>query len=165
MARPVKRQKCFGPRRGVTLIEMLIVVAIAGAMAMVALPAFSNGLDNLRLSQASDSTAAFINGALNRAERRQQVMEITVSTVDNQMTLRSADGAFSRQLRFPEGVRLDAVLPKSPGDTLAARHILLFPGAAAPRFGVQLANRRGSLRIVTLDPITGVPKIGRPENP
>src|SRR6267378_711933 len=72
---------------GVTLIELLIVVAIAGAMAMVALPAFSNGLDNMRLSQASDSTAAFLNGALNRVERRQQVMELTVSTRDNQILL------------------------------------------------------------------------------
>jgi prepilin-type N-terminal cleavage/methylation domain-containing protein len=165
MRRQAKRQSCFGPRVGVTLIEMLIVVAIAGAMAMVALPAFSNGLDSLRLSQASDSTAAFINGALNRAQRRQQVMEIAVSTVENRMMLRSADGAFSRELRLPEGVRFDAVLPKSPGDAAAARHILLFPGAAAPRFGVQLANRRGSRRVVTVDPITGVPRIERPENP
>ena len=49
---------------GVTLIELLIIVAIAGAMATLVLPAFSSGLDNLRLSQASDSVAAFLNGAL-----------------------------------------------------------------------------------------------------
>ena len=48
---------------GVTLMELLIVVAIAGAMATLVLPAFSSGLDNLRLSQASDSVAAFLNGA------------------------------------------------------------------------------------------------------
>src|SRR5438128_6760880 len=99
--------------RGVTLMELVIVVAIAGAMAMVALPAFSSGLDNMRLSQASDSTAAFLNGALNRVERRQQVMEISVSTRENRMLLRSADGAFARKLEMPEGVRFEAVLPKT----------------------------------------------------
>ena len=60
--------------RGVTLVELLIVVAIAGAMVAVVLPTFSNGLENMRLSQASDSVAAFLNGALNRAERRQQAL-------------------------------------------------------------------------------------------
>jgi len=146
-------------------MEMVIVVAIAGVMAMVALPAFSNGLDNMRLSQASDSTASFLNGALNRVERRQQVMEITISTRENLILLRSADGAFARKLEMPDGVRVEGVLPKAPGDSGELRHILLFPGATAPRFGVQLANRRGGRRTVSVDPITGVPKIERPGNP
>ena len=172
MQRKIKRQKakgkcpkCLGSDSGVTLIEMLIVVGIAGLMAMVALPAFSNGLDNMRLSQASDSTAAFLNGALNRTERRQQVMEITVSMRENVILLRSADGAFSRKLEMPDGVRVDSVLPKAPGDSTELRHILLFPGSSALRIGVQLVNRRGSRRIVSVDPITGVPKIERPDNP
>jgi prepilin-type N-terminal cleavage/methylation domain-containing protein len=160
-----KNQKCLRSESGVTLIEMLIVVGIAGVMAMVALPAFSNGLDNMRLSQAADSTAAFLNGALNRVERRQQVMEITVSMRENVMFLRSADGAFARKLEMPDGVRVDSVLPKTSADTTELRHILLFPGASAPRIGVQLVNRRGGRRIVSVDPITGVPKIERPDNP
>jgi len=156
-----KRQKCFCPESGVTLMELVIVVAIAGVMAMVALPAFSSGLDNMRLSQASDSTASFLNGALNRVERRQQVMELTVSTRENQLRLRSADGVFARKLDMPDGVRVDGVLPKTPGDLGELRRILLFPGAAAPRIGVQLVNRRGGRRTISVDPITGVPKIER----
>jgi prepilin-type N-terminal cleavage/methylation domain-containing protein len=161
----VKGQKYLGSECGVTLIEMLIVVGIAGAMAMVALPAFSNGLDNMRLSQAADSTAAFLNGALNRVERRQQVMEITVSMRENLMLLRSADGAFARKLEMPDGVRVDSVLPQTPANSGELRHIMLFPGSSALRIGVQLVNRRGGRRIVSIDPITGVPKIERPENP
>ena len=165
MEREVKRQKCVGPQNGVTLVELLIVVAIAGAIAMIALPAFSSGLDNMRLSQPSDSIAAFLNGAINRAERRQQVMEISVSTRENRMLLRSADGAFARKLEMPEGVRFEAVLPKTPADSGELRRILLYPGATAPRFGVQLVNRRGARRVVCVDPITGVPNIQRPETP
>src|SRR5580704_4973313 len=78
-----KSQKCLHGERGVTLVELLIVVAIAGAMVSIVLPTFSNGLQNMRLSQASDSVAAFLNGALNRAERRQQAMEITISPREN----------------------------------------------------------------------------------
>src|SRR2546425_12573670 len=106
---------------------MLIVVGIAGVMATIALPAFSNGLDNMRLSQAADSVAAFLNGAVNRAERRQQVMEISVTPQDRAILLRSADAAFARKLDLPEGVRVEAVLPAPAGDTRQPRRFLLLP--------------------------------------
>jgi len=152
-------------QRGVTLIELLIVVAIAGAMVSIVLPSFSNGLDNLRLSQAADSTASFLNAALNRVERRQQPMEISISARDNSIVLRSTDAGFTRKLDLPDGVRVEGTLPKSPNDTGELRRILLLPGATPPRVGVELANRRGQRRIVSVDPITGVPKIERPANP
>ena len=140
---------------GVTLVEMLIVVAIAGAMAIIALPAFSTGLDNMRLAQASDSVAAFLNGALNRAERRQQVIEVSISPRENLILLRSADNSFARRFEMPDGVRVEG----------EARQYLLLPGASPAGLGVQLANRRGLRRLVTIDPITGVPKIERLDNP
>src|SRR3981081_3542079 len=124
--------------RGVTLVELLIVVAIAGAMVAVVLPTFSKGLQNMRLSQASDSVAAFLNGALNRAERRQQAMEITISPRENLIQMRSADASFWRKHELPDGIRVE-------GD---ARGFLLLPGATPPRIGVQLANRLGHQRIV-----------------
>jgi prepilin-type N-terminal cleavage/methylation domain-containing protein len=135
--------------RGVTLLEMLIVVAIAGAMATLVLPAFSNGLESLRLSQASDSVAAFLSGALNRAQRRQQVIEISIDPRENAILLRSTDAAFSRRLDMPDGVTIQS----------AERRIVLLPGSAFPRATVELANRRRQRRVVSLDPITGVPNI------
>jgi prepilin-type N-terminal cleavage/methylation domain-containing protein len=138
-------------KSGVTLMELLIVVAIAGAMATLVLPAFSSGLDNLRLTQASDSVAAFLNGALNRAERRQQVVELSVSPRENILFIRSADNAFARKLDLPDGVRIEG----------EPRQLLLLPGSTFPRFGVELANRRGQHRLISIDPITGVPKIDR----
>ena len=142
-------------RRGVTLIEMVVVVAIAGAMAMIALPAFTSGLDSLRLSQASDTLASFLNGGINRAQRRQQPIDVAIAPGDNTIVLRSPDNTFSKRLVLPEGIRIE-------GD---ARHVMLLPGAAAPGFGVQLANRRGRRNLVRVDPITGVPQIQRLDTP
>jgi prepilin-type N-terminal cleavage/methylation domain-containing protein len=148
--------------RGVTLIELLIVASIAGAMIAVALPTFASGLENIRLSQASDGVASFLNTALNRVERREQVMEITISPREKLIVLRSADGLFTRKLDLPDGIAVDAVLPRLPQDNGGPRRFLLLPGASSPRIGVQLVNRRGQRRIVSLDPITGVPVIERP---
>jgi prepilin-type N-terminal cleavage/methylation domain-containing protein len=140
-----------GLERGVTLMELLVVVAIVGAMVTIALPSFTAGLDGLRLTQGADSVASLLNGGLNRVERRQEVVEVSIVPRENRIAMRSADGKFQQQLALPDGVRVE-------GDPV---QILLLPGATAPRVGIQLANQSGSRRIVRLDPITGVPQIER----
>lgn len=151
-------------RAGVTLMEMLIVVALLGLLAGVSFPSVASGIDSLRLSQATNSVAGFLNTALTRAERRQQVMELTVSFQENAVWLRSADPSFVRKLEMPDGVRIRRVYPEIPGMADdAPRAILLIPGGGVPRIGVEVANRRGARRIVRVDPMTGVPQIELPQ--
>jgi competence protein ComGC len=147
----VKSQKCVRGEIGVTLVELLVVVAIVGAMVTIALPSFTSGLDALRLTQGADAVASLLNGGLNRVERRQEVVEISIAPRENRIAMRSADGKFTQRVSLPDGVRVE-------GEPV---HILLLPGATAPRLGIQLTNERGARRIVRLDPITGVPQIER----
>src|ERR1035441_6770048 len=65
-------------RRGVTLVEMVVVVAIISLIVGLSLPAASAGLDSVRIVSATDSVAAFLNAAVTRAERRQQPIELVV---------------------------------------------------------------------------------------
>jgi prepilin-type N-terminal cleavage/methylation domain-containing protein len=150
-------------RRGVTLIELLVVVAIVGLMAGISFPAITSGIDSLRLNAATNGVVTFFNSALDRAERRQQAVEVTISKTENALWMRSADNGFQRRMDLPEGIEIQQVFPLLPADPQSPRSFLLYPGGTVPAFGVQLTNRRHVERIVRVDPVTGVPRIERPE--
>ena len=145
--------------QGVTLVEMLIVVTIIGLIAGISFPAVTSGIDSLRLASASDSLVSFLNGAMNRAERRQDVVEIAISIQDNAVWLTTA--GLSRKLEMPSGVTIKAVWPKFAANPDAPRRFLLLPGGAVPRLGIEIANRKGVRRIIRVNPMTGVPEIER----
>jgi hypothetical protein len=62
---------------------------------------------------------------------------------------------------MPDGVRILGVLPPLVVETGQPRRFIVYPGGTVPRFGVELANRKGARRIVRIDPITGIPQVER----
>ena len=145
--------------RGVTLIEMMMVVVIVGLLAGITFPSVTSGIDSIRLSSASDAIASFLNAGLNRAERRQQLIEITVLKSERSLTMRSSEPGFMRKIELPDGVTIVAILPEGPDEKEAGRRFVFYPGGVVPRVGLEIANRRGVRRIVRVDPITGAPQI------
>lgn len=146
------------PPAGFTLIELLVVLAIIGALAGISFPAVSAGIDSVRLRSATDSLSAFLNGAVTRAERRQQPMEVLISTKDSALRLYSTEPGYRRELKMPDGVTIEAVLPQGPEEN-DLRNLILMPGGTVPGIGILVANRHGSRRIVSLDPMTGFPHV------
>lgn len=149
--------------RGVTLIELLIVVALVSLLVGITFPAVGAGVDSLRLASAANRIASFLNAALNRADRRQQVVEITVEPAQNRLLMRTAEAGSERLLELDEGVRIAAVHPAPPHGEEQARRFLLLPGGTVPRVTIELRNRQGARRLVSVDPITGVPRIEIPD--
>jgi hypothetical protein len=135
-------------------------MAIIGLMVGVSFPAISTGLDSIRLTSASDSIASFLNGALNRAERRQQVIALIIYPKENKLEIYSNEAGFTRQLLMPDGVTIEAVLPRIPDlPDSEPRRLIVMPGSTVPAIGIQIANRRGIRRIVRVDPMTGFPRV------
>ncbi len=146
-------------RRGVTLLEMLIVVTLIALVAGLSFPSVASGLDSLRLRSASDTIVTFFNTALEQAERHQQVVEIWISPRENSMTARSAGSEFVRRVEIPAPIHIVSVLPPPvEGEPDQPRRFLLYPGGAVPRIGVEIAYKDGRHRLVSVDPITGVPR-------
>ena len=138
---------------------MLVVVTIIGLLVGISVPAASAGIDSVRLASATQSVASFLNGAVNRAERREEPMEVVISPGENLLTLYSNEPGFTRELKLPDGITLEAVLPALPEGADPVRRIVLMPGATVPGIGIELANRHGVRRIVRLDPMTGFPRV------
>src|SRR5580698_9078203 len=95
-----------GNSRGITLIELMVVMAIIALLVGVTLPAATNGLSSVRLKGASSDVASFLNSALNRAERHEQVMEIIVYPRESKLEVDSTEPGYLRTLKMPESVRI-----------------------------------------------------------
>ena len=146
-----------GSTRGVTLIEMLVVMAIIALIVAISGPSISAGLDAVRMKTAASEIASFLNGAVNRAERRQLPIGLIISQSKGTLTMYSNEPGFERELKLPDGISIEAVLPKITEET--EHRLILMPGASVPGIGIQIANSRGGRRIVRLDPMTGFPRV------
>jgi prepilin-type N-terminal cleavage/methylation domain-containing protein len=144
---------------GVTLIEMVVVVSIVGLVTAVMAPSMMAGLDGVRMASASDNVASFLNSAVNRVERRQQVMEVIVSIKENKLVMVTNEPGFTRELKMPTGITIEAVLPRNDSENGEVRRLILLPGGSVPGIGIQLLNQHNNRRIIRLDPMTGFPRV------
>lgn len=149
---------------GVTLVEMVVVVGIIGLIVAILAPSMTAGLDSVRMASATDNVAAFLNAAVNRSERRQEPLELAISTRESRIYLYSNEPGGDRMLTLPDGILIEGILPRDEnesGDGL--RRLVLMPGASVPGIGIQLINAHKNRRIVRLDPMTGFPRVETPQ--
>ncbi|MCC7176624.1 MAG: prepilin-type N-terminal cleavage/methylation domain-containing protein [Bryobacterales bacterium] len=161
MAGRAPRRRAAKSSDGVTLLEMLIVVALIGLVVGISFPAVTAGVDSLRLSSAGDGAASLINGALNRADRRQEAVEIVIDTRQNALVAQGLGSDFRRRLEMPPGVRIAGVSPPLLAESDEPRRFVVYPGGAPPRISLDLVNAKGARRSVRVDPVTGVPQVER----
>jgi prepilin-type N-terminal cleavage/methylation domain-containing protein len=139
---------------GVTLIELLIVLTLIALVTGISYPSAAAGVESLRLRSVSDQVTNFLNTAIDRASRREQVIEVWIAPKDNVLIARSPDLEYSRRLDLPDGYRILAVLPAAEMNPDEPRRFLMYPGGTIPRIGIEIANRAGNKRMVSVDPFT-----------
>jgi prepilin-type N-terminal cleavage/methylation domain-containing protein len=156
---PISSAGAINRQRGVTLIEMLIVMALIALVVGMAAPSISSGLDSLRLRSTSDAMIGFLNTALSRADTRQQAVEIVISPADGTLTAISADQGFHKVLEIASTIKILSVQPGGAGDEQnQMRRFLVYPGGSVPKIAIEIGDSTGRKRLVSVDPITGVPQ-------
>lgn len=133
-------------------------MTIIGLLAGISYPSVAAGIDSVRMRSATDSVSAILNAAVDHAERRQQAVEIVLSAKDNTISLVSNEPGFQRQLKMPDGISIESLVPQIPEEE-GPRRVMVLPGGTAPGVGVRLVNRHGARRLVHLDPMTGFPRV------
>lgn len=143
-------------RRGVTLVELLIAVAIIAVIVSVSAPGLTTGLATVRLSSAAGDAATFLTRTMNRVETREEAAAVVISPAANAVeTFTAASGEKpASELKMPQGISIEGEEPK---------RIVMYPGGAIPRISIVLRNEKGGRRSIEIDPITAVPKIQRVE--
>ena len=143
--------------RGITLLELLVAMAIAGMIMSISFPAVTAGLEGIRLQGTARRVGAFLNVARGQADRDQLPVELQIDLDRNRMSASSADGKWERTLELAEGVRLAAVWPAVEGT--GVRRFIVIPGVPGPSFRLDLTSARGRSLAVSVDPLTGTPQI------
>jgi len=156
------KQRRGAEERGVTLIEMLVVVVVIALIMSISTPSVTAGIDAVRLNTASSSVAVFLNAADNRAERSQRPVELIVSSKLLQYV--STDAGSHRELKLPDGITAQIAGSAGADDGQPDARILFMPGGAVPAVAIGLSNQHGGRRIVRLDPMTGAPHVERVES-
>jgi hypothetical protein len=142
---------------------MMVVVTIVAIMAGAVYPSVASSLDGIRLSTSADEIVAFLNGAVERANRKQVAVEVAIDKAAGSIILHSTEAGFERQYQLPPNLTIVSIEPELPvqGSNRSSRRFYIYPGGTVPRIGIGIANRNGALRLIRIDPITGAPKIER----
>ncbi len=150
-------------RRGITLLELLVAMSLAGMILAISFPTVTRGLDGVRLQASGRRVAAFVNLVRSRAERDQTPIEIRIEPRRNRISALSADGRWERELQLPEEVQLVEPEPAPGGEAGPPEplRLIVIPGVPAG-LRVQLSTVQGRLLTVTVDPLTGVSQVEEP---
>ena len=150
-------------RRGLTLLEMMIVMLLVSLIVGISYPSIGAGLDSLKLRSQADRAAALLTQGITRVERTQAPMELLLDRAAGRIVLRDLPGRYLRELKIESGVEIRAILPPLPvSGAETSRLVLLAPGEPFPSVGILLANTRGQKKLVRIDPLAAIAVVETP---
>ncbi len=159
-------------QRGITLLELLVVAALASILLAVVFPSVRSGLSTLELRSSARRLAAAAKYARDQAIYRQSFFQLeidtesgTISVIDmdrDATTETNATGQSGRAIRrsfeLPATVRIGEILPDEGDAPARIRRFLFSPDGGSDPFQVVLENPRRKVQVST-DPLTGFPKV------
>ncbi len=159
-------------QRGITLLELLVVAALASILLAVVFPSVRSGLSTLELRSSARRLAAAAKYARDQAIYRQSFFQLEIDTESGTISVMNIDmdettetnatgqsgGASRRSFELPATVRVGEILPDEEDVPARIRRFLFSPDGGSDPFQVVLENPRRKVQVST-DPLTGFPKV------
>jgi general secretion pathway protein H len=139
-----------GPQDGFSLLEVVCALAIVAMLAAVLLPAIPRGTSGPRLEAYAVETASLLTADRNAAIRRR----IAIATEVNAMSRSIRSGASWREVRVPDDVVFQALLPQRCNQRPALSTISFFPSGMSCG-GAVVLSRSGVGYEVRVNWLTG----------
>ena len=143
--------------RGVTLLELLVVIVLASVLLAVVFPSVGAGLRTLELRSAAQRLAASARYARDQAVHRQRFYALEIDATARTVTVTDFAGESRRSFELPASVRVERILPEETRDE-STRRFLFSPDGNAPAFEIVLGNDRRQVAVRS-NPLTGFPKV------
>lgn len=135
---------------GITLIELLIVMAIVSLMLGIAYPNVTAGLEGIRLKTTVDRAASFWADARQRADRFQEVVQVTIDPEKSEVRAMSAHSLWKETFEIGDGLSFAAPEKESS--------YMLYPGSPSPQFRLVLETASGGRSGLKVNILTGLPE-------
>jgi type II secretion system protein H len=140
--------------RGITLLEMLVVMTLIGLLAAIAAPSVGSGVETVRLRSTSERLAATLRTARTRAMRARHYMQVSVDPKSGVVELRDLEGGSVAS--SVASWEIPSTIQVQSDQRLA---FLVYPDGGAQAMLVTLRNQRGRELEVALDPFTLFPSV------
>lgn len=134
-------------RRGFTLFELLVVLTLAGLIALIAIPNISQGLNTMRSKSAATVLASDLQLAHSMAARQRRPVQIVIDTANRVVRIRD----FTTPTRIYKE-RYFTVQSEHPVHSMTATSLLVtvFPNGLADGTLSVTVNAGGERRTVSM---------------
>ena len=143
--------------RGVTLLELLVVIALASIMLALVFPAVGAGLRTLELRSAAQRLAAAARYARDQAIHRQRFYELEIDAAGGTISVEDLERTARRSFALPPSVHIEKISPEETAGS-SRRSFLFSPDGGSPAFEIVLGNERRQVSVRS-NPLTGFPKV------
>jgi general secretion pathway protein H len=143
--------------RGVTLVELLVVAAIASILLALTFPSIRAGMNTLSLRSSAQRLASAAKFARDQAIYRQRPFALEIDPDAGSITVIDSAGE-SHSFDLPDGVHVGAMLPQQSQPGKRVRSFIFTPDGASPVLDITLETARQRVQVST-DALTGFPRV------
>ncbi|MBI4465016.1 MAG: GspH/FimT family pseudopilin [Acidobacteria bacterium] len=145
-------------QRGVTLLELLVVIALVSLLVAVVFPSVGAGLRTLELRSSAQRVAVAARFARDQAIHRQRFFQLEIDSQKKTVSVLDVAEGQRRSFELPTSVHVEKILPEEQGRLSTTRQFVFSPDGAVPQFQVVLGNQSRQVTVAA-DALTGFPKV------